>query len=171
MTVLNYQEDLQEMLAVHFSTNNIDMPWHFPNGLFYGSFDIPNVYINFGTGQQLPDQPDAGDNIYWGRFKIRETIVSNSTISDGITQKKRMVTFVDCTVYWPQTLTKKRLINEIEPALDAVFLNKKFISSDGKAELYSQQDIPKDTIDSMIATGGSQFNIKTIRYAYVVNFN
>ena len=163
---LSYQKDLQELYAQNFDS---DVVTHFPDGLFYGALDLGAIYINLLTGVDQPDQPDAGDDVYFVRFSVSDGVTFNDTIQDGVTQTKRLLTFVEVSVFFPETRSKKQLVDEIEPRLDEIFLNLKFRGSDD-SEIFNQQDSPRLVTDVSRSGNGNPWNRKDIQYPFLVRY-
>lgn len=66
-------------------------------------------------------------------------------------------------------MSRKRMQTEIEPALDALFLNYQYKSLDG-SEVYAQQDAPKVINYTNRATGKNKLNERSIMYSFVVSY-
>lgn len=160
---LTYQEDLTQALVDNF---NQDIVCHFPDGYYQGVGDISNPYLNMSTFNQVPDQPV---DEYFMTFMITEGFTFNSSISNGDLKQKRLVVFVDIDIYWPVDKTKKRLQQEIEPALDSIYMNLELRGADD-SQIYSQQEAPKDIIMMKRASGDNKWNEKSIRYPFVVRY-
>ena len=161
--MLTYQSDLTQRFVENFSQNII---CHFPDGYYNGATDLGSSYINMSSFSQESDQPS---NDYFMSLVITEALTFNDSITDGQSKHKRLLVFVDFTIYWPLDKSKKRLNNEIEPALDALFVNYQYRGDDG-FEAYSQQDVPKDVVRVTRAEGSNKWNSKTIRYPFIVRY-
>jgi hypothetical protein len=159
---MSYHEYLTSRFVENFSQ---DIDVYFPDGYYSGSTDLGSTFINMSSMMPSMDQP----NDYFMRFSITEAVTFNDTISDGQQQTKRLLVFVEADIIWPQEKSKKRLIKEIEPALDSIFLNLKFRGADG-SEIYNQQDMPKDVASVKRASGDSKLNEKRIMYPFVVRY-
>lgn len=159
---LTYLEDLTNRFTQNFSQ---DIVCHFPDGFYLGATDLGSVYLNMNTMSAVPAQPT---NDYWLRMKVTEGVTLNSSITDGTGQWKRSLIFVEFDILWPENLSRKRMQQTIEPAIDDLFLNYKYRSDDG-SEVYAQQDAPKVINSITRATGMNKFNEKAIMYTFVVS--
>lgn len=159
---MSYQEYLTKRFVENFDQ---DIDVYFPDGYYNGATDLGSTFINMST--MIPTQVQPND--YFMRFKVTETVTFNDSITDGAQQHKRALVFVDIDIVWPQEKSKKRLIQEIEPAIDALFLNYKFRGADG-SDIFNQQDMPKDVASVTRASGDSKLNEKRIMYPFIVRY-
>ena len=160
---LTYQEDLTQRFVENFSESIV---CHFPDGYFNGALDLGSCYMDMSVFSQVPSQPT--DN-YFMKMTISESFTFNDSILDGVTKNKRVLVFLDFSIFWPIEKSKKLLTETIEPALDALFVNYKYRGTD-LSDVYSQQDAPKDVVRIVRATGDNKWNEKTIRYPFVVRY-
>tara|TARA_R110000782_G_scaffold141550_2_gene234286 strand:+ start:4424 stop:4915 length:492 start_codon:yes stop_codon:yes gene_type:complete len=160
---LTYNEDLTAMFVQGFSEPVITK---FVDGYYNGATDQGSTFINMSTFTPGQSQPT---DAYWMSFQVTESFTFNDSILDGASKTKRLVVFVDFSIFWPEELSKKYLNTTIEPLLDSIFLNAAFRGSDG-SEVYSQQDQPKDVTSVVRATGSNKWNRKDITYSFVVRY-
>lgn len=156
-----YHNNLTQRFVENFTQ---DIICHFPDGYNNGTTDIGSSYFNMSTFDQVPSQPD---NDYFMTLVITDSSTFNDSITDGSIKYKRSLAFVDFSILWPVSLSRKRLDTEIEPALDSLFMNYSYRAID-ESELYSQQDSPKDIVRVKRAEGDDKWNSKTIRYPFVI---
>tara|TARA_R110002153_G_scaffold53924_1_gene149944 strand:- start:347 stop:838 length:492 start_codon:yes stop_codon:yes gene_type:complete len=160
---LTYNEDLTALFVNGFSE---DIVTNFVDGYYNGATDQGSTFINMSSFTPGQSQPT---DAYWMSFAVTESFTLNDSILDGQNKQKRMLVFVDFSIFWPEELSKKYLNTVIEPTLDSIFLNVSYRSADG-SEVYSQQDQPKDVTSITRATGTNKWNRKDITYFFVVKY-
>lgn len=162
MAALTYLEDLTTRFTSGFTEDVVCL---FADGFYTNSADQGVKFINMKSMKIVPEQPSDD---YWMKLMINEGATFNSAITDGSTQSKRTLVFVEFVVYWPDTKSRRLLQKTIEPKLDNLFLNYRYRATDG-SEVYAQQDAPKVINYLNRSVNKDKMNEKSIMYSFVVS--